>query len=68
MLYFESPCKLTVWSGVTCHHSAGAVSGRWPVSKPFCCCSRMTAPVELVTRYTTPDIIVEIGTTTATVE
>ena len=30
--------------------------------------SRMTAPVELVTRYTTPDTAVDIGSTNTTVE
>jgi len=30
--------------------------------------SRLTAPVELPTRYTTPDTTVEIGSTSATVE
>jgi len=31
-------------------------------------CSRLSAPVELLTRYTTPDTTVEIGSTSATVE
>jgi len=31
------------------------------------CCSHMTAAVELVTRYTTLDTVVEIGTTSAAV-
>jgi len=30
--------------------------------------SRLNAPVELLTRYTTPDATVEIGSTSATVE
>ena len=30
--------------------------------------SRLSAPVELSTRYTTPDTTVEIGSTSATVE
>jgi len=30
------------------------------------CCSRMTVAVELATRYTTPDTVVEIGTMSAT--
>jgi len=32
------------------------------------CCSRMTTAVELATRYTTPDAIVEIGATSTAVE
>ena len=31
-------------------------------------CSRLSAPVELSTRYTTPETTVEIGSTSATVE
>jgi len=30
--------------------------------------SRLSAPVELLTRYTTPDTTLEIGSTSATVE
>ena len=32
------------------------------------CWSRLNAPVELSTRYTTPDATIEIGSTSATVE
>ena len=42
----------------------------WPMidSVMPSCCSHMTTAVELVTRYNTPDTIVEIGTTSAAVE
>jgi len=34
--------------------------------RAFCCC--LSVPVELSTRYTTPDTTVEIGSMSATVE
>jgi len=40
----------------------------WPMidSVMPSCCSRMTTAMELVTRYSTPDSIVEVGTMSAT--